>query len=425
MTRMLSGHPQDLVVPAPPRSARARGCGPGRRPMTAFAGPWGVSFTANLTPDPETGLGKWTAETFIQALRTGRHEGQGRPILPPMPYPMYRNATDEDLRAIFAYLQSIPPIRNRVPQPIDPPEEPVMRGGPAGHCRAARRRCRAGLDSRVSRRSPCRSECLAAGVAGIEGATTRGRARALDINLRSVSPRPDSSSPTDRRPAQPPFVPQYPLWSDGAAKSRWIRLPEGAKIDVSDIDAWRFPGGTTIWKEFAWGGRKVETRMMRALGGGEWMFATYVWTEDQSDALLAPADGFPQSSRSRRESGTRFRRSPTARPATARRRPWSSASTRCSSRTTAIRWRRTRSRSAPGRSRCARSSRRTASSPRARTWRSARPAFVRAIPWRAPPWGTCRPTAAVATTIAARWRGWGSTSSTTWPASRARRSRRA
>ena len=89
---------------------------------TAFAGPWGVSFTANLTPDPETGLGKWTAETFIQTLRTGRHEGQGRPILPPMPYPMYKQATDEDLRSVFAFLQSIPPIRNRVPQPIDPPE---------------------------------------------------------------------------------------------------------------------------------------------------------------------------------------------------------------------------------------------------------------------------------------------------------------
>jgi hypothetical protein len=89
---------------------------------TAFAGPWGISFTANLTPDPETGLGTWTSDTFIAALRTGRHEGQGRPILPPMPYPMIRQATDEDLRAIFEYLQSIPPIQNRVPQPIEPRE---------------------------------------------------------------------------------------------------------------------------------------------------------------------------------------------------------------------------------------------------------------------------------------------------------------
>ncbi len=90
---------------------------------TAFAGPWGVSFTANLTPDLETGLGGWTADTFIAALRTGRHEGKGRPILPPMPYRMIRTLTDEDLSSIFAYLQSLPPIRNRVPAPVDPDDQ--------------------------------------------------------------------------------------------------------------------------------------------------------------------------------------------------------------------------------------------------------------------------------------------------------------
>jgi hypothetical protein len=121
MTRMLSGHPQDMVMP-PLKLAEGPWVWAGAGTNTAFAGPWGVSFTANLTPDPETGLGKWTEETFIQALRTGRHEGQGRPILPPMPYPMYKQATDEDLRSVFAFLQSITPIRNRVPQPIDPPE---------------------------------------------------------------------------------------------------------------------------------------------------------------------------------------------------------------------------------------------------------------------------------------------------------------
>jgi hypothetical protein len=89
---------------------------------TVFAGPWGGSFTANLTPDPETGLGKWTQETFVTALRTGRHEGKGRPILPPMPWPVYGQATDEDLGAIFAYLQSLAPMKNRVPAPVDPPE---------------------------------------------------------------------------------------------------------------------------------------------------------------------------------------------------------------------------------------------------------------------------------------------------------------
>lgn len=122
MTRELSGHPAEFAMPPAPALD-----GPwvwaGAATNTAFAGPWGVSFTANLTPDPETGLGKWTADTFIQAIRTGKHEGQGRPILPPMPWPMYRNATDEDLQAVFAYLQSIPAVSNRVPQPVDPPEQ--------------------------------------------------------------------------------------------------------------------------------------------------------------------------------------------------------------------------------------------------------------------------------------------------------------
>jgi mono/diheme cytochrome c family protein len=121
MSRMLMGHPESEVVTANPKLD-----GPWMaavsHTMTAWTGPWGVSFTANLTPDPDTGLGKWTAETFIAALRTGKHEGVGRPILPPMPYPFISKATDDDLRAIFAYLQSIPPIKNRVPQPIDPPE---------------------------------------------------------------------------------------------------------------------------------------------------------------------------------------------------------------------------------------------------------------------------------------------------------------
>jgi hypothetical protein len=90
--------------------------------MTAFSGPWGVSFTANLTPDPETGLGKWTEDMFITAMKTGRHEGKGRPILPPMPYFVVAELNDEDIKSLFAYLQSLPPVKNRVPQPVDPPE---------------------------------------------------------------------------------------------------------------------------------------------------------------------------------------------------------------------------------------------------------------------------------------------------------------
>ena len=89
---------------------------------TAFAGPWGVRFTANLTPDPETGLGKWTESMFIQTMRTGRQEGRGRKLLPPMPFPIIAALSDDDISSLFAYLQSLPPVRNRVPQPIDPPE---------------------------------------------------------------------------------------------------------------------------------------------------------------------------------------------------------------------------------------------------------------------------------------------------------------
>ena len=127
-TRLLSGHPQDFSIAAGPDLGKGPWVAAAAATNTAWAGPWGVSFTANLTSDPETGLGKWTPETFIAAIRTGRHEGQGRPILPPMPWPMYRNATDEDLRAVFAYLRSIPAIKNRVPQPIEPPPAPATGG---------------------------------------------------------------------------------------------------------------------------------------------------------------------------------------------------------------------------------------------------------------------------------------------------------
>jgi cytochrome c553 len=87
------------------------------------------------------------------------------------------------------------------------------------------------------------------------------------------------------------FEPQYPLWTDGAEKSRWIRLPEGSTIDVRNVDAWRFPVGTRLWKEFAFEGRRVETRMLWHVSEGEWSFATYVWNEEQTEAFLAPEKG--------------------------------------------------------------------------------------------------------------------------------------
>jgi len=118
-TRALTGHPQEVVMPPPPPAS-----GPwvwhGAATNTAFAGPWGVSFAANLTPDRETGLGAWTEEMFIATMRTGRHQGKGRQILPPMPYFMLGALTDEDIRSLFAYLQSLAPVKNRVPAPVDP-----------------------------------------------------------------------------------------------------------------------------------------------------------------------------------------------------------------------------------------------------------------------------------------------------------------
>jgi hypothetical protein len=117
MGRMLSGHPESMQLPPAPQPS-----GPwivsAAATNTAWSGPWGVSFTANLTPDAETGLGKWTQANFTQTIRTGRHMGRGRAILPPMPIPMYKHFTDADLEAIFTYLKSIPPVKNRVPEPI-------------------------------------------------------------------------------------------------------------------------------------------------------------------------------------------------------------------------------------------------------------------------------------------------------------------
>jgi hypothetical protein len=95
-----------------------------------------------------------------------------------------------------------------------------------------------------------------------------------------------------------PFSPQYPLWSDGATKRRWIRLPKGSRIDATNPDAWVFPVGTRFWKEFAFE-RRVETRLIERQASGEWLFATYRWNEDGSDAVLVPEKGTRRVAESR------------------------------------------------------------------------------------------------------------------------------
>lgn len=94
------------------------------------------------------------------------------------------------------------------------------------------------------------------------------------------------------RPGLLAFSPQYPLWSDGTAKQRWIRLPQGKVIDATDPDAWDFPVGTRLFKTFAYG-RPVETRVIERRADGSWDYGVYVWKSDGSDALLAPPRGIP------------------------------------------------------------------------------------------------------------------------------------
>ena len=120
MTRLLSGHPSDETIPAVPEGliSPAGWGGMFNNHLTAWAGPWGVSFGSNLTPDPQTGIGLWTEDIFVSAMRSGTHVGQARPFLPPMP--VYSRLTDKELHAIYVYLKSIKPVKNAVPAPLRP-----------------------------------------------------------------------------------------------------------------------------------------------------------------------------------------------------------------------------------------------------------------------------------------------------------------
>jgi cytochrome c553 len=124
MARRLSGHPANAQLPPVP--AGAIGSNPNQwgaitnNDLTAWVGPWGTSFAANLTPDSATGLGTWTADEFVKTMRTGKHLGVGRPVLPPMPWYDIAVLTDQDIKALFAYLKSLKPIQNQVPAPIPP-----------------------------------------------------------------------------------------------------------------------------------------------------------------------------------------------------------------------------------------------------------------------------------------------------------------
>jgi len=120
-TMMLSGHPAQMPdFDVNRKETEAKGLVT-TQDLTAWAGPWGVSYTANLTSD-STGIGTWTEGQFMYAIRNGKYKGleNSRPLLPPMPWDMYRNFSDDELKAIFAFLKSTKPIRNIVPAPKPP-----------------------------------------------------------------------------------------------------------------------------------------------------------------------------------------------------------------------------------------------------------------------------------------------------------------
>lgn len=123
LARRMSGHPESERMPEPPPPS-GPWVGAVNEGGTAYSGPWGVSFAANLTPDKETGIGGWTADEFIAAMRTGK-VGDAR-ILPPMPWQNVGKLTDDDLRALFAFLMSLAPVKNHVPAG-------VTRGGEHHH----------------------------------------------------------------------------------------------------------------------------------------------------------------------------------------------------------------------------------------------------------------------------------------------------
>lgn len=121
--RLMSGHPAGSRLPEIDKRALV----PGSwmlfsSDLTAAVGPFGMTYAANLTPDDQTGIGLWSEDVFIKAMRTGLHMGAGRPILPPMPWEGVGKLSDDDLKAVFAYLKSLPAVKNAVPAPVPPGE---------------------------------------------------------------------------------------------------------------------------------------------------------------------------------------------------------------------------------------------------------------------------------------------------------------
>ncbi|MEO8231548.1 MAG: diheme cytochrome c-553 [Ignavibacteriota bacterium] len=129
-TRRLMGFPQGEILPA----LDVKYVAPGNWVATegnlsAWVGPWGISYAANLTPDNATGIGALTEEMFIKSLREGKFMGVGRPLLPPMPWQTIGQMTDQDLKSVYAFLKTLKPIHNEIPQPTTPDKMKEMLAG--------------------------------------------------------------------------------------------------------------------------------------------------------------------------------------------------------------------------------------------------------------------------------------------------------
>ena len=121
MSLALSGHPSKMPIPDVDRKeVESKGLGV-TQTLTAWIGPWGVSYAANLTSDA-TGIGEWEESNFITAIRKGKHKGveTERSILPPMPWQTIKEMSDDELKAVFAYLKTTKPVKNIVPEPLPP-----------------------------------------------------------------------------------------------------------------------------------------------------------------------------------------------------------------------------------------------------------------------------------------------------------------
>ncbi len=119
--RLMSGHPADEKIPTVPDMVITS---PewmeflDNLDSTVWATDNLLIFSANLTPDDETGIGTWTEVEFVETIREGRHRGIERRIKYPMPWRELSEVSDEELLSVYEYLMSLEPVDNKVPPSI-------------------------------------------------------------------------------------------------------------------------------------------------------------------------------------------------------------------------------------------------------------------------------------------------------------------